>query len=211
MRKRILQERNALSVSQRQEWDEQILRNLVRYEQEKPCAAYLCYVNYKTEVSTKEFILWCLKNERMVFVPKVFQSAEMKSVEMEFYRITAWEDLTSGYQGILEPEALPERSFSQWIEKIKGKAGYTGKPEQMPLRMLLPGTVFDRSGNRIGYGGGFYDRWLAKWNCSDSTKTALLEKIGLAYDMQMVRAIPAESFDQKVDYVITEKYSGKRC
>lgn len=204
MRKRILQERNALSASQRQEWDRQILEHLVRYDQENPCAAYMCYVNYRSEVSTREFILWCLEKGRIIFVPRVFQSAEMESAEMEFYRITAWEDLTSGYQGIPEPKAMPERSFFRWLEKIRRETEEAGKPERVRLRMLMPGSVFDRAGNRIGYGGGFYDRWLAKWNHFNSGGKTVLEKIGLAYGMQIAESIPTERFDQKTDFVITE-------
>lgn len=206
LRRRILTERNALSVLRRREWDRQILEHLIRRDQERPCAACLCYVNYKSEVSTKEFILWCLGKGRPVFVPKVFAGgAFTKPAEMAFYRVTAWEELKTGYQGILEPEALPERAFSRWLAEKEKKMEHSQKPERIHLRMLLPGAVFDRDGNRIGYGGGFYDRWLAGWERSGCDNTAVLEKIGLAYDMQIVKTIPAESFDQKADCVITEK------
>lgn len=231
LRKCILKERNALSVSQRQEWDRQIFKHLVRYDQKNPCSAYLCYVSYRSEVSTEEFILWCLDRKKPVFVPKVLadresfideerrfpEKTERKPSAMEFYQITAWEELRAGYQGILEPEALPERAFPRWLTETErdrqissagsffGRMAEAGEKKTQVIRILLPGAVFDRDGNRIGYGGGFYDRWLAKWNHSGSADTAVLEKIGLAYGMQIVGTLPAESFDQKADYVITEK------
>lgn len=185
--------------------DRQILGRLVDYERERPASAYLCYVSYRSEVDTKEFMRFCLAKGKIVFVPKVLRDGEnlseicTKPTEMEFYRISSLEELQKGYQGILEPAALPERSFQAWRAE-------TEKREALSLRMLLPGAVFDRSGNRIGYGGGFYDRWLAKWwaesaECSFGT----FEKIGLAYGIQIAQEIPADPLDQKVDAVITEK------
>lgn len=200
LRKQILKERNSLSEEVRHRMDKQIFKELIRYDEKEPCAAYLSYVNYKSEVSTKEFILWCLEKGKTVFVPKVKPAA--KPAEMEFYRIHAWEELETGYQGILEPKISPGRTFGEWLAKSEKDMGHGAK--KIYLRMLLPGAVFDKKGNRIGYGGGFYDRWLAEWEHLTSDKPVVLEKIGLAYEMQVVETLPAERFDKKVDRVITE-------
>lgn len=253
LRGRILKERNALLAGQRKIWDEQIFGQLVQMDKAFPCPVYLCYVSYKSEVSTKEFILWCLEKEKIVFVPKVsekkvpeqrntgtensrardHQRAEdagtedaqfhadknLKINDMEFYQITAWEELQAGYQGILEPEALPEKSFTEWIVRSDILGQFAGtrrsvttdheetaeKKTAGKIRMLMPGAVFDRRGNRIGYGGGFYDRWLTRWNHTAQGKQGVLEKIGLAYHIQMTNCIPAEAFDQKADRVITDQ------
>lgn len=200
LRRKILKERNSLPEEIRRGMDRRILEKLIQYDGKDPCPVYLCYVNYKSEVSTKEFILWCLEQGKQVFVPKV--KAEAKPAEMEFYQIHAWEELKTGYQGILEPEALPERAFYKWLAATEKEAGE--RAEKIPLRMLLPGAAFDKKGNRIGYGGGFYDRWLAGWEHVTGEKPVVLEKIGLAYEMQVVDVLPAERFDKKVDRVITE-------
>lgn len=235
LRREILKSRNALLPEQRRQWDQEIFRQLIQYDKASPCTVYLCYVSYKSEVSTKEFILWCLKNGKTVFVPKVMEKREpgviragnvrikdmaasvsekAKITDMEFYQITVWEDLKSGYQGIWEPDALPEKSFSGWIAgsgiggqfaEISPSVHADREKTAEKIRMLLPGAAFDRQGNRIGYGGGFYDRWLAWWNHTDFEKQGTLEKIGLAYGMQVVDSIPSEKFDQKVDFVITEE------
>lgn len=214
LRKRILNNRNALPYEQRKIWDKQIFEELVKYDAENPCSTYLCYVNYQSEVKTKDFILWCLKNRKTVFAPKVLKK---EPAEMEFYQINAWEELKAGYQGIPEPEALPERAFSRWLTGIErdrwiSPAGSssdgtaeTGEKKKPMIRILLPGAVFDKKGNRIGYGGGFYDRWLAKQEIETACFDGKLEIIGLAYGMQIVEAVPAEDFDQKADRVITEK------
>lgn len=204
LRKRILKNRNALPHELRQIWDKQIFEKLLKYDAENPCAVYLCYANYKSEVSTKDFICWCLDRGKTVFVPKVFAWEKTKPTEMEFYQIAVWNDLKEGYQGILEPEALPERAFTEWFTKAEKKAA--GKPERIYLRMLLPGAVFDTDGNRIGYGGGFYDRWLAKQGKQVVCYDGKLEKVGLAYNMQIVGTLPTECFDQKADLVITEEF-----
>ncbi len=227
LRKQILKERNFVLSEQRQIWDRRILERLMKYDEEKPCDAYLCYVNGKSEVDTKEFILWCLQKKKTVFVPKVLTSEvsaleeksgssknKRKAIDMAFYRIFCLEDLKVGYQGILEPEGLAEDSFCFWMEKMQERCEYSQEKmldsqlkesarENLLIRMLMPGAVFDKEGNRIGYGGGFYDKWIAKWEkCGWAGK---LEKMGLAYQMQIVEEIPIEPHDQKVDFVVTEK------
>lgn len=206
LRKQILQKRDEISPEQKKIWDRQILERLTACDAEDPCQVYLCYVSYKSEVSTKEFIGWCLKREKAVFVPKVKSEKAGKKPEMEFYRIFSLSECKTGYQGILEPEELPERFFFRWFAKA-GEAGYGDRKTR--IRMLLPGAVFDRNGNRIGYGGGFYDRWLDKWENltfqNEKKGGFFMEKIGLAYNMQLVPQIPAERFDKRVDRVITEE------
>ncbi len=189
LRKQMIKKRNELPKKQKELWDRQILEYLKAYEEANPCPVYLCYVNYKSEVSTKEFIEWCLNNRKTVFVPKVELDALQKKHWMAFYRIDSLEELKTGYQGILEPEGLQEKSFSEWVKKQR----------KADIRMLLPGAGFDRMGNRIGYGGGFYDRWLEKW------KNLSMERIALAYAFQIVSEIPAEESDKTVDFMITER------
>ncbi len=214
LRKQMIKKRNEIPEKQKELWDRQILGCLKAYEEADPCPVYLCYVNYKSEVSTKEFIEWCLNNGKTVFVPKVEldedqdpavdrmddgkekdqtavnkADAVQKKQWMVFYRIDSLEELKAGYQGILEPEGLQEKSFSEWVKKQR----------KADIRMLLPGAAFDRMGNRIGYGGGFYDRWLEKW------ENLSIERIALAYAFQIVSEIPAEEPDKTVDFMITER------
>ncbi len=219
LRRQILKNRDAVLPEEKGLWDKRIFEHLKAYDQKVPCPVYLCYVNYKSEVSTKEFIKWCLYEKKMIFVPKVMD------LEMEFYRIFSLDDLKMGYHGIYEPENKPEKAFSIWggneggeervfsvqtgnkeEEKRKERAFSVrvGKiEEKKKIRMLLPGAVFDRKGNRIGYGGGFYDRWLEKRK--QMSGLPIIEKIGLSYTLQLVEEIPAETFDQKVDFLMTEE------
>ena len=107
------------------------------------------------------------------------QQNRMDAIEIEDMK----KDLTSGYCGILEP--VPEI-----LEKKRVS------PEKIDI-VIVPGSVFDERGGRFGYGGGYYDRFLAK------IPEAL--RIGLAFNLQMTPEAPIQSHDELLDYVITEK------
>ena len=109
---------------------------------------------------------------KKVFVPKVIGK------NMIFVKIESFKELTQGYMGIREPVSSDEADI---------KEGF----------MCMPGMVFDNECNRIGYGGGFYDRYLSKDN--------EFIKAALCYDFQILEEIPHEPHDLKPDYVISEK------
>ena len=95
-----------------------------------------------SEVETIPFVEELLqKREKRIFVPKVC------GMDIRFYEITSMEDVKSGYQGILEPKEGMEEFSAQ-------------KPDAKNCLIVLPGSVFDRKCNRMGYGKGFYDRFM---------------------------------------------------
>lgn len=73
-------------------------------------------------------------------------------------------------------------------------------PEVFPDLVFVPLLAFDRAGNRLGYGAGFYDRTLARLR-----QRQQIAAVGVAYAVQEFAAIPAESYDQKLDYVLTDR------
>ncbi len=79
------------------------------------------------------------------------------------------------------------------------------KPEVQPDILLVPLLAFDMQGFRLGYGGGFYDRTLAKLRAKKP-----IVAVGVAYDEQLVDAVPAESYDQRLNWVLTPS-GPKRC
>lgn len=98
---------------------------------------------------------------------------------IHLYRISSPDDLSPGSFGISEPkQACPEVSVSS----IDG--------------FIVPGIAFDRQGYRLGWGKGYYDKLLA---------TVSAQKVGLAYDVQIVAGLPREKYDIPMDVIISEK------
>ena len=131
------------------------------------------FVSFNNEIDTHGMIEDALKN-KIVVVPKVLHHEIEPSVIISFDNL-----IPSGKFGILEP-----------IEAMK-------IPWKKIDLVLVPGIVFDKNGHRIGYGLGFYDKFLKK------VPKAI--KIGLAFDFQIVDKVPREEHDVPVDLVVTDK------
>jgi len=181
IRRKYLEKRNALSVGKREKASDKIAEKIRNLPEVKAAPVIFVYASYKSEVSTKKLTEKLLSEGRKVALPKV------NGQEMEFYEISTTEELFPGYQGIPEPQGRGEAI----------------RPHSRDV-MLLPGACFDYSGNRIGYGGGYYDRYLSGL----SGKKPVL--IGLAFCKQVYPDIlPTESQDEKVDYLVTERRTVK--
>lgn len=138
----------------------------------------LFYASFRSEVNTLSMIQESLGMGKRVVLPKV--AAERRALVL--YEIKDLTELTSGYMGIPEPPAQNERLAD--LEEID--------------IVIVPGAGFDLSGNRLGYGAGYYDSLL-----SDKKKDVPV--IALAYEEQIVDSIPAEEHDVKVDMLVTDK------
>lgn len=178
-RKQMKQLRKELSDDKRKKYNDDILNTLISMECIKSTQWLYTFVSYDTEADTIELIRYYLEGEgrgsKRIAVPKV------KGQEMDFYEISSMNELKPGYRGILEPEEK---------RPVIAEAGV----------MIMPGLVFDRKLNRIGYGGGYYDRYISKYGSSKLLKTAI------AYDFQIIDGdIQADLHDIKPDIIITEK------
>ena len=178
LRNRYLQRRNDLSVRERKEKSIQVLQNLKKLPEFQKAEEVLIYLNYRSEVETLPFVEELLQQkEKRVFVPKVC------GMDIRFFEIISMEDVESGYQGILEPkEGMIEVSVQ--------------KPDGKNCIMVLPGSVFDRKCNRMGYGKGFYDRFMKL--------VPQMYGAGLAFDCQVAPAIPIQAHDYRMNALITE-------
>ena len=172
VRKLVRDQKRQLTQAQINERTEKILNLLYKMEFYENAGRIYLYVNYNQEVNTSILIDEGLKEGKEIFVPRV------DGEEMEFYRIFSREDLESGAYGILEPKK--ECMADKWHSGL----------------MILPGLAFDKKHHRIGYGGGFYDRYLEKY--PDFYKAAL------CYDFQVFEEIMTEELDIPVDMVISE-------
>ena len=99
-----------------------------------------------------------------------------------------------------------QMNFYKWSIKEPLKINKFGIPEPVASKILYPDILliplvgYDKNLNRLGYGGGFYDRYIAK---IDNTKKVI--KIGLAFSFQKIKSIPINHYDKKLDFIITEK------
>lgn len=134
-------------------------------------------ITYATDIewNTHLIIEAAWKRNKQVVLPK----SNRKTKQMEFYRIDSFDMLEEGYKGILEP--------------IESKTIYYPKSE-IDL-IIVPGIVFDEAGFRIGFGGGFYDRYLADF----SNRT-----LSLLSEIQLVNRLVREEHDIAVQYKVTE-------
>jgi len=147
-------------------------------------ANWLVYVSVRNEVKTQGILEQVLLERGEVVVPYCLAGGELG-----LFRLTDLEQLETGAYGIREPlDAL--------------RAERMASPESIDT-IVMPGVAFDRRGNRIGYGKGYFDRLLPRLR-EDCTK------IGLAFDCQVFPQVPSEEHDVPVDYLITETRS-LRC
>ena len=103
-----------------------------------------------------------------------------KNFQMDFYKWSFLDPLKVNKYGIPEPE----------IKNIV-----------YPDILLIPLVAFDKNLNRLGYGGGYYDRLVEKLS-----KKKNIIKIGLAFSVQKIDKVPINAYDQKLDYIVTNKY-----
>jgi 5-formyltetrahydrofolate cyclo-ligase len=179
LRRRILAARDGLPVAARREKSRAVLDNFLRLPGMQEWSTLFIYVHFRSEVETVELIKECLGCGMRVAVPLVDASA--RRMLPLLIRDPA-KDLAPGYYDIPEPD--PARALPVEPKEIDAA--------------VIPGSVFDIHGGRLGYGGGYYDRFLA----NDAPQA---KRIGFAFEMQVVDKVPLESHDQLLDILITEK------
>ncbi len=176
LRRLMLDQRKKLSQEQVNIASEAIvdaIKNLSLFKQSKIIMSYMPFGN---EVNVLPLNQWILDQGMSLCIPRVVSGTEMDAVKIESLN----HDLIKSRLGILEPNLMAEPVDVSKIELI-----------------LVPGLAFDRDGNRLGHGKGYYDRFLAK--CS--TKTFLL---GLAYSFQFFDKIPFDPYDIRIKGLVTE-------
>ncbi len=130
------------------------------------------YAASPDEVDLRHFFERCAADGKSCYFPCVTGES------LAFYRVTTWSDLAVGAYGILAPSAQAELLA----------------PEHCDL-IIVPGVAFDRHGNRLGRGKGYYDRFLPGVGGS---------RVGICFDCCVVEELPSEPHDARMDVVVTE-------
>ena len=134
------------------------------------------YVDYNFELSTNSLNNYLIEKNINICLPKI----NYQSKEINFFKFTTGTKLIKNKYNILEPEVTNEIIF--------------------PKIVLVPLLAFNESGFRLGYGGGFYDKYFSSQEEKD------IIKVGLGFSFQKANEIPIESHDQKLDWILTESY-----
>ena len=174
IRKNMLKQRKELSPSEVSANSLRITQRLLLLDVVKKSNCFHLYFPINNEVDTTELIKYLWKHNKTVIMPRTdFENKTLKNSI-----ITSFDQLEETTFSMMEPKAYLD-SFTGHIDIV-----------------LVPGVAFDRSTNRMGYGGGFYDRFL-------NTTSAI--KIALSHHFQLMDSIPSEEHDVRMDYIITEE------
>lgn len=179
LRKKMLNIRNNMEKEDSSEKSAVIIEKLTALDIYEKARIVFVYMAFNNEVETMTLIKKMLQENKRVVIPytdtvnTVIIPSELKNIE---------EDLVKSKFGYYEPAK----------DKI-----LPVKPEEFDL-VVVPGVVFDKNLNRIGFGKGYYDRILCSLN--DGAKA-----VAVAYDFQVLDEVPSEEHDIKVDMIITEK------
>ena len=188
MRKKAVETRDSIDEESRQQKSEEIAKKILEADWFKEADIVLSYHAFRSEVEVDTLNRAVLTQGKKLYLPKTY----VKEKQIRFFEITDLSKLKRGYQKIWEPTGEePEFSFE------------TVKEEQKKVLMIMPGTAYDARGYRMGYGGGYYDRYLnaheAEWKMID------FMTVFAAFSEQKMILIPGERCDVKPDVIVTEK------
>lgn len=173
LRAEFLKRRTALNG--KQDKSTEIFKKIISFKPFLDCDTVLCYYSVGGEVSTRSIIEYALYNNKTVGIPVCVNNKG----NMRFYKYTLNTALKNNRIGIPEPEILSE--------EIR---------ETDKTVVIVPALSFAENGFRLGYGGGYYDRYLEDFKGVS---------VGLCYDGLISESLPYEDYDKSVDFIITEK------
>lgn len=177
LRERVLAHRDRLTAATRRARSARVFDHLVALPELDAAHSVMCFASFGSEVDTAPLISWCLEQGKRVALPRIVGKRHMEA----FWVTDPVAEVECGSYGICEPRpGLPQ-----------------AEPEAIDV-VFVPGSAFDRSGSRVGYGGGFYDTFLLRLRPGTP-------RIAVAFDLQVVDAVPQEGHDLRIDTVVTER------
>ena len=177
LRKDLLARRSALPAEERRQNDQAIFRRLAAMPEWQAAETILLFLDFRGEVSSDPLIRRGLAEGKRICAPKTIVD-ERRLIPL---RILDADDLIIGAYGIREPRDADELRVP--VDEIDA--------------VILPGVGFDRQGGRLGYGGGYYDRFLPQLRPD-------VPKIAVAYELQVLQEVPLEPHDTRLNALVTE-------
>lgn len=176
MRSDIKEWRRSMSSDVKSAYDQKICKRIMGLKEFEACSTVLTYVSLPIEVETKQFIVRCLEAGKRVAVPRCVENSRL----MEFYYIESFDQLKPQSFGVLEPIKEKCEPFEDQGESI----------------CIVPALAYDKRGFRLGYGAGYYDRFLSNYSGM---------KIGVVYAENLKKKLYNGRYDVPVDLIVTEK------
>ncbi len=174
--------RRGMESQVQQQKDQQILARILRLPEYAAASTVLTYVSTSIEVDTHALIRQALADGKRVAVPRCTPGR----IDMKFYLIEDLAQLEPGAFGVLEPDPERCRELRHYQNSI----------------CILPGLGYDLQGYRLGYGKGYYDRFLSRYHGKN---------IGVCYNICLKSLLPHGRYDKMVDILVTEKFVKRLC
>lgn len=181
LRKRMLSIRDELTGDIRAENSELIRKKLVGSSIYKNAEIVLSYASYRSEVDTWAINKQILADNKKLYLPKTY----VKEKRLRFIRVSDMDELKPGALGIMEPDGEGD--------SINPKMTGAGA-----VLMIMPGVAFDNNGARLGYGGGFYDRYLSEY------EELIPRTVLIAFEAQRADEICTDEYDIRPGQILTE-------
>ncbi len=176
LRDGVKQQRRDMSAEEKAALDSGVLANVKKMREYQRCSTVFVYVSTPIEVDTRKIIEMAWADNKRVAVPRCIPETR----QMTFHYINSFKELSAGTFSVLEPSS--DAPIADNYDKSI---------------MLVPALVIDKYGYRLGYGKGYYDRYISKYNGLT---------VGLCYLNNIKNRLYHGRFDKKLDYIITEKY-----
>lgn len=179
IRKRILEARGALTQDEVAAKSDAILQKVLKTPEYMEADNILLYADYNREVMTRGIFEDAMMRKKRVYFPK----SDKFTNAMTFYQTLSVKQLEKGYMGIPEPKENPQLCYK-----------FNANEDTL---VIVPGVAFDMAGFRLGYGKGYYDKFLSN--------RRQLSTMALAFACQIVEELPSEPHDIKMDKIVTEE------
>lgn len=173
-RKSLIKHRDGMSRNEVENYSRKIFDFIINWDCFRTSNYIMLYHSFRNEVDTIDLIKYCLENSKTVILPKSIK----EGFKLIPCRVNSLSELKKSNFGIYEPsgENVVDRELIDMV--------------------IVPGVAYDREGYRLGYGAGFYDRFLENYNGT---------KAGICYDFQLIDNVYKDEHDVRMDYLITER------
>lgn len=178
IRQEMLEKRSKLGRILYKEYSKTIMDSISDSIFYKNAKTIMIFVSFNYEVDTREFIKKAIAEGKDVLVPITIPETKQLIPSL----LKDYNELAPGFYNILTPK-------DEFIRPTD--------PDLIDL-IIVPGIAFDHQGYRVGYGGGYYDRFLSKIKPT-------VPKISIAFHLQLIDKVPKDHYDIPVDYIYTEK------